>query len=178
MRTWSIKIHPIKPQSKMVSITETYQNMTKFMKQTNRNQQSYYEQNIRNCNFIEFSNYYPNSFFINHIRSIFYQVLNKSPIKQDFCIRNCFLNHYLTFFIITNKRKFLINIGYIGTSIWGILMFATIVTDPFNATYLNGGNTGQLVGGILGLLITILGPLGVVFAIDRHFKNKEKKHAS
>lgn len=66
MRAGSIKIHSIKEQRKMVSITNTNQNMTQFMKQTKRNQETYNGDNIRNCNSLQIPTYCSASFFIHN----------------------------------------------------------------------------------------------------------------
>ena len=69
----------------------------------------------------------------------------------------------------------IVNIGYLITSLWAIFAFMTIVTDSYYSIDLTSKSYGYLIGGTLGLIFYITTPLGIVFALDRHFKNKKQK---
>lgn len=73
-----------------------------------------------------------------------------------------------------NKQRLLFIAGYVTTSIWGLLMFVAIRTEPYNY---NDASYSYLTGVIMVDIILTTGPLGVVFAVDRYYSKKEKQHA-
>lgn len=78
-------------------------------------------------------------------------------------------------FKINSPKKIILSISYVLASIWGILFFTAIMTDP--QENLNGLSLYSLIGALFSLILLITSPLGCVFAVDRYFQNKEKKHA-
>jgi len=73
-------------------------------------------------------------------------------------------------------RQFLFTLGYVGTSIWGILILVSIITDPYTIN-LNNSGIVYFTGAVFGMILIMTGPLGIVFALDRHLQKEKLKHA-
>ena len=73
-----------------------------------------------------------------------------------------------------SKTKLILYTSYTITSIWGLIIFETLLTSPID---LSNESIGYVVGAMLGILILMIGPLGVVFAADRHIQDRNKNNA-
>jgi len=71
-----------------------------------------------------------------------------------------------------DKRKVVFYTAYTVTSIWGLAILVTIMTNPLDYSNLS---IGGFIGAVFGALLLLLGPLGVVFAVDRYLKNRNKR---
>lgn len=73
-----------------------------------------------------------------------------------------------------SKKRIAILISYILASLWGILSLASIVTDPYTFSL---GTTGifYFTGALMGMILLMTTPLGIVFLVDTYLRNREKK---
>lgn len=71
------------------------------------------------------------------------------------------------------KKRILIIISYILASIWGFIILDGLIVNPYDVT---GINMFVEVWLVIGVSTVMLGPLGLVYAVDRHLKNKENKN--